>query len=178
MSEDGQAEQGRPAPEVAGVAASWPMLVPTKPALELVAREARPAVLDGADGGLPPTRQRPRPLPLPLHLRDADETVLSPQSLLARAQELLNAGNAEEAAKQLRLCVRLASKLRQVDVEANARLELGDIAQASGDPTTACEHWQMARALFTQAQRVVDARASETRMERAGCPTDWVLTQF
>lgn len=110
--------------------------------------------------------------------RESDDTVLSPETLLARAHEQLAAGAAEDAAAQLRLCVRLASKLKQPAVEAAARLELGDLARASGDLTTACEHWQMARALFTDLKRSAEMTATEQRMERAGCPTDWVLTQF
>jgi hypothetical protein len=119
-----------------------------------------------------PARKRPRPL------REVEETVLSPQSLLARAQEFLDAGNADEAATQLRLCIRLSSKLKEARTEARARLELGDIARASGDLTTACEHWQLARALFADVHQPAELHAAEARMERAGCPTDWVLTQF
>ena len=74
--------------------------------------------------------------------------------------------------------MRLASKLKQPVIEAAARLELGDLARASGDLTTACEHWQMARTLFTTLRRTSDALTAEKRMERARCPSDWVLNQF
>ena len=68
--------------------------------------------------------------------------------------------------------------MKQPGTEAMARLELGDLARACGDLTTACEHWQMARALFTDLKRPAETVAAEKRMESAGCPTDWVLNQF
>lgn len=118
------------------------------------------------------TRRRPKPA------SEFLDTVLSPETLLARAHELLAAGANVEAASQLRLCIRLASKLQQPLIEAAARLELGDLARASGDLTTACEHWLIARTLFGEHARAAEALAVETRMKTAGCPTDWVLTQF
>jgi hypothetical protein len=120
----------------------------------------------------PVLRRRPKPANL------QTDTVLTPETSLARAQELLATGATEEGASQLRLCVRLASRFQQPLIEAAARLELGDLARASGDLTTACEHWQIARTLFADAARHADADVMEMRMERAGCPTDWVLTQF
>lgn len=117
-----------------------------------------------------PVPSRPRP--------EDDDGVLSPESLLERARDRISAGAIDDAALQLRLCVRLAAKQKQPDVEANARLELGDLARISGDLTTACEHWQMARSLFTGLRRHADQAAAEKRMENAGCPTDWVLNQF
>lgn len=119
-----------------------------------------------------PVRRRPKPA------REAVDSVLSPETLLAHAHEHLAAGAHEQAATQLRLCARLASKLKQPLIEASARLELGDLARASGDLTTACEHWQIARSLFADIARPADALAVEKRMEQASCPTDWVLTQF
>jgi hypothetical protein len=138
-------------------AVSLPVVVPAMPV------HAGPAIVP---------RARPRPRPM------AEDSVLSPDTLLARARDLMATGSAEDAAIQLRLCVRLASKLKQSHVEADARLELGDLAQAGGDLTTACEHWQMARTLFSDLKRVSEAVDVEGRMERAGCPTDWVLTKF
>ena len=137
------------------------------PVTERAAAAAAPAVVLSHPMRLP---GKPR--------RESEETVLSPETLLARAHEHIAAGAPEEAATQLRLCVRLASKLKQRETEASARLELGDLARASGDLTTACEHWQLARALFTDLKRNAEMAAAERRMEQAGCPTDWVLTQF
>lgn len=119
-----------------------------------------------------PVRRRPRPA---WELAVDGQT---PGSLLARAHEHLAVGNTEEAADQLRACARLASKLKEVAVEAVARLELGDLAQSHGDMTTACEHWQLARSLYAELKREDEVKASVKRMEKAGCPTDWVLTKF
>lgn len=64
------------------------------------------------------------------------------------------------------------------DVHAEARLALGEVAQAAGDLTGACEQWQIAKSVFhdlgmRDAHGKVDAR-----MRANGCPTDWVLTEF
>jgi hypothetical protein len=137
-------------------------------------------VINGPEPSVaPPASQGPRPSrPQPKVRTELNETILSPETLLARAQTQLANGANDEAAAQLRLCVRLAAKLKQPAVEATARLELGDLARASGDLTTACEHWQMARTLFTTLKRETDRLAAEQRMERARCPSDWVLNAF
>ncbi len=120
----------------------------------------------------PAVRRRPRPA---WELAVDGQT---PASLLARAHEHLAAGAHEEAADQLRACAQLASKLKEVAIEAVARLELGDLARSHGDMTTACEHWQLARSLYAELKRVDEVTAAVKRMEKAGCPTDWVLTKF
>lgn len=152
----------RPEPDavVAEPVRSRPLVVAIP---EVAATEAVPG---------PPVRRRPRPA---WELAVDGQT---PASLLARAHEHLAAGAHEEAATQLRACARLASKLKDVAVEAVARLELGDLAQSHGDMTTACEHWQLARSLYTELKRADEATRAAKRMEKAGCPTDWVLTKF
>jgi hypothetical protein len=55
---------------------------------------------------------------------------------------------------------------------------LGDLAHKDGDLTTACEHWQIARALFVELKQDGAHESVEVRMLRNGCPTDWVLTDF
>jgi len=127
--------------------------------------------LDGTVAA-PVARRRPRPA---WELAEAGQT---PDGLLARAHELLAAGAHEDAAVQLRACARLASRLKVSGIEAVARLELGDLCQASGDMTTACEHWQIARSLYGELKHAAEATAVIKRMEKAGCPTDWVLTKF
>jgi len=87
-------------------------------------------------------------------------------------------GDDEVAKDLLRKSIMIASETGDVVVQAKGRLELGDIAQSQGDLTTACEHWQMARALFDQAECADARREVETRMQTQGCPTDWVLTDF
>ncbi len=65
-----------------------------------------------------------------------------------------------------------------VDVQAAARLQLGDLAEDAGDMTTACEHWQIARDLFDKSENIVAREIAEEKMLSNGCPTDWVLNEF
>ena len=61
---------------------------------------------------------------------------------------------------------------------AEARLQLGEAAYATGDLASACEQWQLARTAFlADGQKEQHARV-EKRMRDNGCPTDWVLTDF
>jgi tetratricopeptide (TPR) repeat protein len=101
-----------------------------------------------------------------------------PGLYLSLAHCRLEAGDNAEAEELLRKCIRGAGPARHKATQAKARLALGDLAQAGGDPTTACEHWQIARALFHELKQVDDHEAAEQRMLRNGCPTDWVLTDF
>jgi hypothetical protein len=94
------------------------------------------------------------------------------------ARQELGAGRVAEASDHLRKSIRLATKLGSKPVHAQARLELGDIACASGDLTTACEHWQIARGLFFELKHKGTLDATEARMRQNGCPTDWVLNDF
>ena len=54
--------------------------------------------------------------------------------------------------------IRAATSAGQKDAHANAGLALGDLAQAGGDPVTACEHWQIARSLFRELRAAARAR--------------------
>lgn len=101
-----------------------------------------------------------------------------PSLYLALAQEGVAEGNAETAADNLRSCIRWAAKSRNHAAEAEARLELAELARAADDLTTACEHWQIARALFHKLERKSELSGTEDLMRRHGCPTDWVLTDF
>lgn len=91
---------------------------------------------------------------------------------------LVAEGHFERAEAQFRQAVLLSSKLQLVDLHAAARLELGDLAHQSGDLTTACEHWQMARGLFHKLDARGAIKETDQRMQGNGCPTDWVLTEF
>lgn len=82
------------------------------------------------------------------------------------------------AGNYLREAVILATTHGLKDVHATARLELGGLAKAAGDLTTACEHWQIARGLFHELGAKSDMKQTDDRMLRNGCPTDWVLTDF
>jgi hypothetical protein len=100
-----------------------------------------------------------------------------PGLYLALASVRIEAGERAEAEDLLRKSIRGAGA-RHKETHARARVALGDLAKASGDLTTACEHWQIARALFHELQRVSEHEAVEQRMRANGCPTDWVLTDF
>jgi hypothetical protein len=102
----------------------------------------------------------------------------TPQDLLVHGQAHLAAGSIDAAARDFRACVMLAAKLKQPHIGATARLELGDLASAAGDMTTACEHWQMAKTAFIEQGRDAELISVEGKMDQAGCPTDWVLNEF
>ena len=101
-----------------------------------------------------------------------------PGLYLSLARFHLQSGQTSDAEHLLLKSIRGAANGRHKGVHAQSRLALGDLAHASGDPTTACEHWQIARALFHELKQPRDHEAAETRMLRNGCPTDWVLTDF
>jgi tetratricopeptide (TPR) repeat protein len=87
-------------------------------------------------------------------------------------------GDARGAADFFRKCIRSATSAGLKEPHAQARVALGDIAQASSDPSTACEHWQIARLLFHELRQTGAYEAVDERMQRNKCPTDWVLTDF
>jgi len=90
----------------------------------------------------------------------------------------LESGGSSDAAELLRKSIRGSASPQHKEVLARARMALGDLAHASGDLTTACEHWQIARALFHELKQGRELEVVEMRMQRNGCPTDWVLTDF
>lgn len=101
-----------------------------------------------------------------------------PVLYLALARSRLEAGAAAEAEELFRQCIRAAVGAADKSVHGKARLALGDLAHAAGDPTTACEHWQIARAVFHEIDDKHEHAQAESRMLANGCPTDWVLTDF
>jgi hypothetical protein len=107
-----------------------------------------------------------------------DTRAVSPQGFLESARAHLANDDVVAATRDLRACVMLAAKLKDPLSAAAGRLELGDLAEADGDMTTACEHWQMARTAYSDWQRKAEVLAIEARMKQAGCPTDWVLNHF
>lgn len=97
---------------------------------------------------------------------------------LAYARAELAAGRTEAAAGHLRTSLRAATQGRSPALQAEARLELAELARAAGDLTTACEHWQIARSLFHDLADAARLGETERLMRQHGCPTDWVLNDF
>lgn len=97
---------------------------------------------------------------------------------LASARQEIEAGRQAEAAARLRSAIRLATRLGMREAHAEARLELAEISRVEGDLTTACEHWQIARAIFADLKQTRELKQAEALMRAHGCPTDWVLTDF
>lgn len=97
---------------------------------------------------------------------------------IKQATAYIAAGRREEAASRLRDAIRVAALNRLAEPHALARLELGDLYLSNGDPTTACEQWQIARNLFHDLSRPADRDDVDKRMLGNGCPSDWVLTDF
>jgi hypothetical protein len=116
-----------------------------------------------------------------LRVREAEERSdkdALPGLYLELAQIRLADGATSQSEDLLRRSLRVAVGPRFKDVQARARVALGDIAFESGDRSTACEHWQIARALFHELKQSSEHAAVESRMLKNGCPTDWVLTDF
>lgn len=126
-------------------------------------------------------REEPQPVDWALRIRSA-EAGNDPAALaslyLSFAQDEIARGRTESAAEHLRESVRAAAKSKNAAVQAEARLELAELARAAGDLTTACEHWQLARALFHEMKQTARLGDTETLMRKHGCPTDWVLNDF
>ncbi|KWT64976.1 hypothetical protein APY04_3064 [Hyphomicrobium sulfonivorans] len=101
-----------------------------------------------------------------------------PELNLSLAEWHLANGSPEKAEELLRACVRGATEFGLKEPHARARVILGDFAQANGDPSTACEHWQIARILFHEIGDKPAYDDVDIRMQRNGCPSDWVLTDF
>ncbi|AGK58126.1 hypothetical protein HYPDE_32258 [Hyphomicrobium denitrificans 1NES1] len=61
---------------------------------------------------------------------------------------------------------------------AIARMQLAEAAYSTGDLTSACEHWHLAREAFRASGHAEEHARVEKLMRDNGCPTDWVLTEF
>lgn len=108
----------------------------------------------------------------------ANDLAALPSLYLSLARAEIEEGRHDTAAEHLRASVRGAAKTRNAAVQAEARLELAELARAAGDLTTACEHWQIARALFHELKEQASLGETERLMQKHGCPTDWVLNDF
>lgn len=113
---------------------------------------------------------------------DASDTISQPAALAPLYLEMaaLHGENGNESARMtaLRSAAGLAAQHGPRAVHADARLQLAEVAYLSGDLTSACEHWQIARTtLLDDGQKDASSKIDQ-RMRDTGCPTDWVLTDF
>jgi hypothetical protein len=150
-------------------------------ALALRARWRKRATIPAADVS---TISRPLAIDGPALLAAVGEAEAAgqfqrlPGLYLALAEWRSGAGEMDAAENLLRKSIRAAASAGLKETHAKARVALGDIAQEKGDPVTACEHWQIARGLFYELKQRSAHDAVDARMQRNGCPTDWVLTDF
>ena len=131
----------------------------------------------------PAAAQAATEAPLLKKIKDAEKEKASDEVALAAhylalAKDELAAGRADPAADHLRASVGAAARGKATGIQAQARLELAELARLSGDLTTACEHWQIARGLFFELKQKTELAETEGLMRRHGCPTDWVLNDF
>lgn len=179
-----QHEAGRAGPGVAPPVAADAPLPAARASVAEAAEAAGPAQARAAApepapspvaGVAPPTAVPSFPRRQPAEPVDPS---LTAEELLERAEQHLAAGARDQAATHYRAAIRMAQRAKLPAVEAQARIELGDLSKENGDLTSACEHWQMARVLFAALDKPQDVHTTVERMEKAGCPTDWVLNQF
>jgi hypothetical protein len=95
---------------------------------------------------------------------------------LARAHE--KTGDDEARMSALRSAAGCGALHGPHGSHALARLQLAEAAYASGDLTSACEQWHLARAAFLADGQTEEHARVDKRMRDNGCPTDWVLTDF
>jgi hypothetical protein len=186
--------------EVGGLPAILILLAPVAVLLIVIARLSRrpktprpapqagpetpgavPAEAAAAPAPVAAPRTEPPPVGWAVRIRSAaeenDQATLA-QLCLSAAHAEISEGHSDAAAEYLREAVRAAARSRTAPVEAEARLALAELARAAGDLTTACEHWQLARALFHDLDETARRDETETLMRNHGCPTDWVLNDF
>lgn len=109
---------------------------------------------------------------------EADETIKLAHLYLQLGRARIAAGEEQAGLEALRSSAGLAALYKAPRIHAEARLELAEAAIRHGDPTTACEHWQMARMAFLDEGDKKEGDKIDRRMRAQGCPTDWVLTDF
>jgi hypothetical protein len=95
---------------------------------------------------------------------------------LARGHEKL--GNEEARMSALRSAAGCGALHGPQAAHAAARMQLAEAAYVSGDLTSACEQWHLARGAFLASGQMEEHARVEKRMRDNGCPTDWVLTDF
>ena len=107
-----------------------------------------------------------------------DDAAVARISLQLAREMMAAASPNEEVKSHLRRAIILATRLKDEETHAAARLELGDLLGDEGDMTSACEHWQIARQIYWDAHAKDQLDDVDRRMMANGCPTDWVLNDF
>ncbi len=87
-------------------------------------------------------------------------------------------GKRNEGLELIRKCIELATSSKNNLLLAQLRLSLGALAVQEKDFTGACEQWQLARALFSDAGLKEHGEEVRAHMYKCGCPTEWVLSDF
>lgn len=107
----------------------------------------------------------------------ADKSELAPL-YLALAREHEKRGDEEARMAALRSAAGCGALHGPEAAHGAARMQLAEAAYASGDLTSACEHWHLARGAYFASGQMDEYARVEKRMRDNGCPTDWVLTDF
>ena len=105
--------------------------------------------------------------------------VLKNEQGYSQSVDLLTKEEPDEASiEMLQEKLKRVNKEGNLNVEAEVRMQIGDLMATNGDLTTACEHWQIARNLFDEINDVQSRLQADDKMRKNGCPSDWVLTDF
>ncbi len=172
-----------PAAPASHGAATAPVPAAPEPIREPPRQPAEPSVRSPAGSGqqISPVTTLSRVAQLEADIAKAEEagaTVALAELYLALGRAHMADGAEGEALSALRSAAGLAALHKAPKVQALARIDLAEVAMSHGDPTTACEHWQMARMAFLDAGDRAEGDKIDRRMRAQGCPTDWVLTDF
>lgn len=106
------------------------------------------------------------------------EIVNGTKALLTQSAELIHSHQFSDAEKLLQEALEKGQKTGNIAVLSETRYHLGLLNREMGDLTLACEHWQIARELYSQNVDMDKVKEVENLMRENGCPTDWVLNDF
>lgn len=145
------------------------------------AQQLEPGALTGASSGL--TVESDESIDkledrLALAEQEEDQPIALAMIYLALGRARMTNGETASGLDALRSAAGLAALHKHAALHAECRLDLAEAAYEAGDPTSACEHWQMARMAFLEADMRSEGDKIDQRMKANGCPTDWVLTDF
>jgi hypothetical protein len=108
----------------------------------------------------------------------ADNTAVLADLYLAQAHAYQKLGDEKARMTALTSAAACASLYGPEATHAIARMQLAEAAYSTGDLTSACEHWHLAREAFRASGHAEEHARVEKLMRDNGCPTDWVLTEF